>query len=118
MPKFLLACSSAFSTLATGGVVFGMYGLAFLGGWVEQFGMLAQNQTAVDIGILTSLLIPSEALWKLAAYQMSSPVLRALGALSPFSSNAVPSPLMVWYALAYMILMVTLAVRTFQKRDL
>ena len=113
-----VAGSSAFSTLATGGVVFGLYGLAFLGGWVEQFGNLANNPTAVDIGIMTSLIIPSEAIWKRAAYLMSSPVLRALGAISPFTSSSVPSPLMMWYALAYLLLMLFLAVRIFSRRDL
>ena len=40
-----LACSSTFSALATGGIVFGLYGLAFIGGWIEQFGAILQNQT-------------------------------------------------------------------------
>src|SRR5512140_323342 len=63
-----LMCSSAFPALATGGIVFGLYGLAFVGGWIEQFGALIRNQTAVQIGILTSLIIPSEALWRRASF--------------------------------------------------
>ena len=41
-----MACSSALSALATGGIVFGLYGLAFIGGWIEQIGAILQNQTA------------------------------------------------------------------------
>ena len=104
-----LACSSALSTLAAGAVVFGLYGLALLGGWVEQFGSLVGNPTAMDIGIFTSLILPSEALWKYAAYLMSSPVLRALGGMSPFLSSVVPSPLMLGYALVYLLLVFILA---------
>ena len=38
-----MACSSAFSALATGGIVFGLYSLAFIGGWIEQFGAMLQK---------------------------------------------------------------------------
>ena len=62
-----LAGSSTMPALATGGMVFGMYGLAFLGGWIEQIGSLANNPAAVQIGIVTSLVVPTEALWRRAA---------------------------------------------------
>lgn len=113
-----LLCSSRLSALATGGVVFGLYGLAFIGGWVEQIGAFLRNTTAVNIGIVSSLLIPSEALWRRAAYEMASPLMQAAGFVSPFSSTSVPSPLMVGYALGYLALTLVLALRTFARRDL
>jgi hypothetical protein len=114
-----LACSSTFSALATGGIVFGLYGLGFIGGWVEQIGSALQNETAVHLGIFSSLLIPTEALWKRAAYEMSSPVIRSLGvAAGPFASVSVPNPLMILYAAAYTLVMVLIAIRRFSKRDL
>ena len=114
-----LACSSTFSALATGGIVFGLYGLGFIGGWVEQIGSVLRNQTAVHLGILSSLLIPTEALWKRASYEMSSPIIRSLGiAAGPFASVSVPSPLMIFYAAAYTVAMVFIATRIFSKRDL
>src|SRR5215208_4456724 len=82
MMTISLSCSSAMSALATGGAVFGLYGLAFIGGWIEQFGSLLQNQTAVKVGIVTSLIIPSEALWRRASFEMQSPLAGALG-MSP-----------------------------------
>jgi Cu-processing system permease protein len=105
------------STLANGALVFGLYGLAFIGGWIEQFGALLQNQTAINIGILCSLILPSEALWKRAAYEMQSPLMAAMG-ISPFSSATVPSPLMVAYAMLYAALALGLAIRFFTRRDL
>lgn len=105
------------STLANGVLVFGLYGIAFLGGWIEQFGAMVQNQTAVNIGVISSLIIPSEALWKRAAFEMQSPMVRALG-FSPFSSPSVPSPVMIWYAIFYSLLALSLAIRLFSKRDL
>ena len=112
-----LACSSGLSGLATGGVVFGLYGLAFIGGWIEQIGSLLQNQTAVKVGIVTSLIIPSESLWRRAAYEMQTPLSGALG-MSPFGTTSVPSNLMLVYALIYLVIVLALAVSTFRRRDL
>jgi Cu-processing system permease protein len=105
------------STLANGVLVFGLYGIAFVGGWIEQIGSFLQNQTAVNIGILSSLIIPSEALWKRAAYEMQSPLVQALG-ISPFSAVSVPSPMMIAYAAIYSGAALFLAVRLFARRDL
>jgi Cu-processing system permease protein len=112
-----LFCSSFMSGLATGGVVFGLYGLAFIGGWVEQIGVAIQNQTVVQVGIITSLIIPSESLWRRASFEMQSPVSAALG-FSPFSSTSVPSPLMLGYAVFYLIIVLMFTISTFQRRDL
>ncbi len=112
-----LACSSAFSGLATGGIVFGLYGLAFIGGWIEQFGTIVHNTTAIQVGILVSLIIPSESLWRRAAYEMQSPLAGVLG-VSPFGTTSVPSPLMIAYTVIYLLAVLVLAVRIFQTRDL
>ena len=112
-----LAGSSAMPALATGGMVFGLYGLAFLGGWIEQIGSLMSNPTAVQIGIVTSLMIPTEALWRRAAYEMQTPLASTLG-LSPFGAFSVPSLLMVMYAVLYLVIVFATAVSTFQKRDI
>jgi ABC-type transport system involved in multi-copper enzyme maturation permease subunit len=114
-----LACSSTFSTLATGGAVFGLYGVAFIGGWVEQVGSILQNQTAVNIGIISSLIMPSEALFRRAAYLMTSPVAQVLGlSTGPMFVVSVPSPAMIGYGALYLAAMVALAVRQFSRRDL
>ena len=112
-----LACSSTLSALATGGIVFGLYGLAFIGGWIEQFGALIQNSTAVKVGIIASLIIPSETLWRRAAFEMQTPLTGALG-VSPFGAFSVPSPLMIAYTAVYLIVTLIIAIRVFEKRDI
>ncbi|HET9908273.1 MAG TPA: ABC transporter permease [Anaerolineales bacterium] len=112
-----LAGSSAMPALATGGMVFGLYGLAFLGGWIEQIGSFMQNPTTLQIGIITSLIIPTESLWRRAAYEMQTPLASTIG-ISPFSAFSVPSLLMVAYAVFYLILTLIIAVNTFQQRDI
>ena len=112
-----LMFSAAFPALATGGIVFGLYGLSFIGGWVEQIGSLLQNDTAVNVGIIASLIIPSESLWRRATFEMQSPLTSSFFG-SPFVSSSVPSLLMVAYAFLYLCFTLFLAVRVFQKRDL
>jgi len=112
-----LLFSSRLTALATGGVIFGLYGMAFIGGWIEQIGAALQSTTAVKIGIVTSLIIPSEALWRRAAYEMQSALSGVIG-ISPFGTTSVPSPLAVVYAVVYLLAALGLTVLVFGRRDL
>jgi len=112
-----LMLSAAFPALATGGIVFGLYGLSFIGGWIEEFGAVLQIETAVKVGIITSLINPSESLWKRAVFEMQSPIMNVFWG-SPFGSHSVPSPLMMVYTGIYLVITLVLAIRIFQNRDL
>lgn len=112
-----LACSSAMPALATGGLVFGLYGLAFIGGWIEQIGAVFRNQTAVQVGIVTSLLIPTEAIWRRATFEMQAPLSAALQ-MTPFTTLSVPSTAMILYAILYLVVALAAAINTFQHRDI
>jgi len=105
------------STLANGVFVFGLFGVAFMGGWIEQFGAFLNNQGAVNVGIITSLILPSEAMWRRAAFEMQSPLVGVFG-VSPFSSNSSPSLFMVAYAALYALGVLWLAMHRFGRRDL
>lgn len=108
---------SFLSTLANGAVAFGLYGVAFVGGWIEQIGSFLGNQAAINIGIISSLIVPGEALWQRAADLMQSPLATVAG-FSLFTAGAAPSPLMVCYAALYAALMVGWAIHLFGGRDL
>ncbi len=114
---FALMCSSAMPGLATGGTVFGLYGLAFIGGWIEQIGAIFNNHTAVQVGIVTSLLFPTEAIWRRAAFEMQTSLATILQ-MSPFTTLSVPSMVMVTYAIMYLLGTLAIAVRIFQNRDI
>lgn len=112
-----LMFGSRLSALATGGIVFGLYGIAFVGGWVEQIGALLQNQASINIGIVSSLIMPSEALWRRAAFEMQSSFAGEL-MVTPFTTVSVPSTVMVGYSVLYLAGLVILTLRFFLKRDL
>jgi Cu-processing system permease protein len=111
------AFATYFSTLTSGVLVLGLHGLAFLGGWIEQFGAFTQTQNAVNVGVIASLVMPSEVLWRRAAFEMQSPLANALR-ISPFSTLSVPSAAMIFYAGLYLILALAIAIRRFSRRDL
>jgi ABC-type transport system involved in multi-copper enzyme maturation permease subunit len=112
---------TTFSTLTNGVVILGLYGIAFIGGWIEQIGSLmsdiSTNQIALNIGVITSLIMPSEALWRRAVHELQSPLVAALG-FSPFSSAYYPSLAMVIYAVFYSIAAFLIAIILFDRRDL
>jgi len=108
---------SRLSTLANGVLAFGLYGIGFVGGWIEQFGWLAGKQAAVNVGIVSSLLFPGEAVWKRAAFEFQSPLVKALG-ISPFTSSSPPNGMMIGYAALYAAVILSLAVHKFSRRDL
>jgi len=106
-----------FSTLTNGVIVLGLHGLAFLGGWLEQMSGFAQGSGLVTLGVVSSLIMPTEAIWRRAAFLMQPPLAGALQS-SPFANVSVPSDAMVGYAGCYLLLMLALAIYHFQRRDL
>lgn len=104
------------STMTNGVALFMLYGLAFIGSWVEQIGSLLQSSDAVRIGVITSMLLPVEALWRRAAYLLQPPLINSFP--GPFSTSSVPSDAMVAYAIGYAAVMLLLAMRSFGRRDL
>ena len=87
-----------FSTLTNGVIVLGLHGMAFIGGWLEQIGTVTQSVRLINLGILSSVLMPSEAIWRRASYVMQSSMARTLD-FSPFTTRSAPSTTMVLYAI-------------------
>jgi ABC-2 type transport system permease protein len=108
---------ASFSTLTNGVLVLGLHGLAFLGGWIEQAGALTHTPKAVAVGVLASVLMPSESLWRRAAFEMQSPLVSALN-VSPFTGMSVPSGAMITYAALYTSAFLLLAMWRLERRDL
>ena len=61
--------------------------------------------------------MPSEVLWRRAAFELQGPVIGGFGR-GPFSIGSVPSGLMVIYAGLYLAAALALAIRRFSQRDL
>jgi Cu-processing system permease protein len=112
-----IAGGARLSTVANAITAFGFYGVAFVGGFVEQAGVLAGVPSARTIGVVVSLISPADAIWRLAAYEMQPDIVRGLGP-SQLLVASVPTPLMVWWAAGFTVLTLLYAVRTFRRRAL
>lgn len=113
-----IAGGTRLSSLANGALAFMLYGLAFIGGWMEQIGAVLRNETAVDIGILAGLLMPSEVLWKKAVLLFNPQAGASFQVAGPFAVTSQPSEAMVFYAFVYVAALLLLALWSFSRRDL
>jgi ABC-type transport system involved in multi-copper enzyme maturation permease subunit len=110
-------CGTYFSTLTNGVIVVGLHGLAFIGGWIEQIAALTNSPRLVTVGVVSSLLMPSEALWHRASFEMQSSFARTLQ-FTPFAIASAPSKAMIGYAVAYLGIALAIAIHRFRERDL
>jgi hypothetical protein len=61
--------------------------------------------------------MPSEAVWRRAAFEMESPLAGSLQ-FSPFADISIPSISMIVYATVYLLIALAIAVYHFHERDL
>ncbi|HLW76764.1 MAG TPA: ABC transporter permease subunit [Bryobacteraceae bacterium] len=107
-----------FSTLTNGVIVLGLHGLAFMGGWLEQMSGFTEGSRLSMVGIVASLAMPTEAVWRRAAFRMESPLAGSLPQFAIFSDYSLPSPQMLVYAAVYLLIALAVAIVHFNQRDL
>lgn len=114
--------SSVMSALATGVTVFMLYGVGWVGGLVEAVGAILGSRAMQDLGILSSLLVPSDVLWKGASYYLQPKLMLLAQATAqssnPFASTTPPSVAMIVYAVVYVIAVTAGAGLIFSQKDL
>lgn len=107
-------------TLANGIAVFMLYMLGVLGGMIEQIGYMLKNETLTQMGIISSLIMPADSLYrKIVSSVLSTPGVNISNYfLGPFGSGSEPSSYMLIYTGFYVIVFLTLAARIFSNRDI
>lgn len=124
VPLFLLALSllgsSLLSTMANGITVFMLYIIGTVGGMVEQIGAGMRNAALVNIGISSSLVMPTDAIYRKMIYNLLAGSGGPLNVFvpSPFTSKNPPSDAMVVYTLVYIAVAVLITLRVFNRRDI
>lgn len=122
-PLVLLAAahlgSTLMSTLATGIAAFMLFTVAIIGGFLEQIGAMLGNAAMINIGVVSSLLMPCDAIYRMAVAHTGG----MLGSgfivnFGPFGTASTPSIWMLLYALIYIAALLSLAIHYFQNRDL
>ncbi|MCL5116045.1 MAG: ABC transporter permease subunit [Firmicutes bacterium] len=113
--------STLTATMTNGIVVSSAVLIAFLGGALEQLGALtAPGPAFTVIGWVTSLLIPTDALYRRALYQIlgNHAYPGAVAGFGPFGAVHPPGEGMVFYAILYTFGMLMLTIWSFGVRDL
>jgi ABC-type transport system involved in multi-copper enzyme maturation permease subunit len=110
--------STVLPTMANGVVVFMLYGMALLGGLLEQVGSVLLIRPLETVGLITSLLLPSDVIWQLANTVLRPDLSLRLGGPIPIATAAAPSQAMVNYALGYVVAMLAASVLVFRRKDL
>jgi ABC-type transport system involved in multi-copper enzyme maturation permease subunit len=105
------------TTIANGMVAFALYGIAFIGGWVEQIATVLHNDAVRYVGTTISLLSPADAMYRRAAHELQ-PTGALSAQLTPFTPVSVPSAAMIVWALAFVVVTLLLAIRSFRHRPL
>jgi len=118
MATVTIAGGVKLTTITNGMVAFALYGIAFIGGWVEQIGTATGSDAARRIGTAISLVSPSDAMWRRAAYDLQPPVMRELQFMSPFGSASLPSNAMIVWTVGFVLATLALAVVLFRRRAL
>ena len=117
---------SFLGTLASGIVPLLVYGLGWMGGMIETLGHALQIDSLISSGIVISLFIPTDAVWRGASAlllpEVSSLASSALGISDPargipfISTAPIAGPMLIW-AIAYTTVALLGAARIFARRD-
>lgn len=115
--------SSYLPVLGNGVAVTLLFGLGMLGGLLEQFVGPRDTLTGEKIGLVTSLLVPTDSLYRRMVYEMmgggSLPLgEHAMRMLGPFASTAVPSNAFLWYTACYILVIGIWGCVHFSRRDI
>jgi ABC-type transport system involved in multi-copper enzyme maturation permease subunit len=109
-------------SMTSGIVPLMLYGFAWMGGMVELFGRIFAVEGMVKVGIVTSLLLPTDALWRAASYYLQTVAMLATtgsaGGGIPFVSPFPPTaPMVIWSAL-HALGIFLLGTWIFSRRDI
>lgn len=123
-PLTILALSiyggTKFKTLSNGILVIFIYMVGLIGGVMEQAGAIANKSSLTTIGIIASLISPFETIYK----KMISTIFTNLGSFTIFGgfgmqgTSTTPSIWMMAYVLVYLIFLILISIRTFNKKDI
>jgi hypothetical protein len=89
-----------------------------LGGLLELIGSLLNIQTLINVGVITSLILPSDVIWRLTSGIIQPNSNLRFDSPIPIAVSSPPSNAMVVYAVAYVFAMLGGAVFVFSRRDL
>lgn len=109
----------------TGGIVaLVLFGLAWMGGIAHGVGTILESDVVRNIGLVSSLILPTDGLWRGALFNIEPSVLTEVAgtsrvmAANPFLTLTPPPPGYIAWAIAWIIVMLGLSILSFERREL
>ena len=121
---FALMLSTRLAGMVGGVIAAILFGIAWMGGIVGGVGAAFNNETISNVGTLTKLILPTDGLWRGAVWSLEPSLVIAaqsqLGpavAANPFFAAAPPPAAYVIWAIAWIAVMLALAIWSFRSRE-
>jgi hypothetical protein len=109
----------------TGGIIaLVLFGAAWIGGIAEGIGVAVGSTSITTVGVTSSLLLPTDGLWRGALYGLEPALMIAVAgggraaSANPFLVSAPPSTAYLAWAIAWMAGMLALSILSFAWREL
>jgi ABC-type transport system involved in multi-copper enzyme maturation permease subunit len=122
---FGLMLSTRLAGMVGGVIAAVLFGIAWLGGIVGGVGAAFNNATITQVGTLTKLILPTDGLWRGAVWSLEPAIViegqRQLGpavAANPFFAAEPPPAAYVIWAVAWIAVMLALAIYSFRSREI
>jgi len=118
-----LLCSTRLAPMTGGIVALLLFGIAWMGGVAKAVGAAVGSEVVQNVGTATSLIVPTDGLWRGALYHLEPAVMVAAGsgnriaAANPFLTLQPPSLAYDLYALAWVAAVLGLAIFSFSRRQ-
>jgi ABC-type transport system involved in multi-copper enzyme maturation permease subunit len=120
-----LLLSTRLSPMTGGVVAVVLFGITWIAGIAGTLGQAINNTTLIHAGTVVNLILPTDGLWRGAAYYLEPAALVALtqsgearGLSGPFSASAPPPTSFLIWAVAWVIVVLGVSVLRFNQRDL
>lgn len=118
-----LFLSTWMASITSGIVAIVLFGVAWIAGIAQSLGLVFHNQSLVSATTAISLILPTDGLWRGAAFNLE-PAVMAVAAMtnvqrqSPFLVGAPPPNAYLIWSAGWIIAVLAAAVLSFNRRDL
>jgi ABC-type transport system involved in multi-copper enzyme maturation permease subunit len=121
---FALALSTRIAGMVGGVIAAILFGIAWMGGIVGGIGAAFHNDTITHVGTATKLILPTDGLWRGAVWSLEpSLVIAAQSQLGPgvaanpfFAAEPPPLAYIAW-SVAWIFVLLALAIWSFRARE-
>lgn len=123
MMAFTLVLGARLQTIASGIVSVLCFGVGWMVGIAASIGSAFHNEALLHAGTIAQLLLPADALWRVAVYQLEPTATVAQlaanngGWAGPFFVITPPPPAMVIWSVLWIAAMLAIAAKSFSTRD-